>query len=162
MPTRLEVAAELRLGEKSTRQPQDLVCLTQLAHFLLKRFDALPFGGGRAWTLAGITLLLAYPAAHRLWRAADLGRDRPDRCPLRLVLPAGFADHAHGALDDCEGIFGLLLHDSILLNNGASTKSGAIHNTFRFGCALSRIRIARISNADELNYGTGLPITRFL
>jgi hypothetical protein len=74
------VAAELRLGEKSTRQSQDLVCLAQLAHFSLERLDALFFGSSRSWTLTGIALLLAYPAAQRLWRTADLGSDRRDRC----------------------------------------------------------------------------------
>ncbi|THC37284.1 hypothetical protein C2862_24895, partial [Massilia sp. Mn16-1_5] len=43
-------------------------------------------------------------------------------------LAAGFADHAHGALDDFRGILGLLFHSSILSNNGASTKPGAIHS----------------------------------
>jgi hypothetical protein len=46
---------------------------------------------------------------------------------LRLVLAAGFADHAHGALDDFGGILGLLLHSAILSNNKASTKPRAIH-----------------------------------
>ena len=99
MPSRLEVAAELRLGEKRTRQTQDLVCLAQLTHFALQGLDALFFGSGRPWPLAGITLLLAYPAAQRLRRAADLGSDRRDSRPLRLVLAACFADHTHGALD---------------------------------------------------------------
>ena len=126
MPSRFEVAAELRLGKKRTRQTQDLVCLAQLAHFALQGLDALFFGSGRPWTLAGITLLLAYPATQRFRCAADLGCDGFDRSPLRAVLAGGLADHAHGALDDFGGILGLLLHDSILSNNGASTKSGAV------------------------------------
>jgi hypothetical protein len=52
------VAAELRLGEKSTRQAQDLVCLAQFAHFSLERLDAFFFGSSWPWTLTGITLLL--------------------------------------------------------------------------------------------------------
>ena len=126
MPSRLEAAVELRLGEKRTRQTQDLVCLAQLAHLSLQRFDALLFGGGRPWTLAGIALLLAYPAAQSFWRAADLGSDGRDRCPLRLVLAARFAHHAHGALDDFGGILGLLFHGSIFSKNGVSTKPWAI------------------------------------
>jgi hypothetical protein len=35
MPSRLEVSAELRLGEKGTRQAQDLVCIAQLAQLSL-------------------------------------------------------------------------------------------------------------------------------
>ena len=126
MPSRLEAAVELRPGEKRTRQTQDLVCLAQLAHFSLQRFDAFFFSSGRPWTLAGIALLLAYPAPQRLWCAADLGRNRRDGCPLRFVLAGSLADHAHSALDDFGGILGLLLHSSIFSNNGASTKSGAV------------------------------------
>jgi hypothetical protein len=88
MPSRLEVAAELRLGEKRTRQTQDLVCLAQLEHFALQGLDALFFGSGRPWTLAGITLLLAYPATQRFRCAANLGCDGFDCSPLRTVLAA--------------------------------------------------------------------------
>ena len=69
------MAAELRLGEKRARQAKNLVRLAQLAHFSLERLDALLFGSGWSWALAGITLLLAYPATQRLRRAADLGGD---------------------------------------------------------------------------------------
>jgi hypothetical protein len=69
------VAAELRLGEKRTRQAQDLVRLAQLAHFSLKRLDAFLFGSSRPGPLAGIALLLADPAAQRLGCAADLSGD---------------------------------------------------------------------------------------
>jgi len=51
-----EAAVELRLGEKCTRQTQDLVCLTQLTVFSLQRLDALFFSAGRAWALAGVAL----------------------------------------------------------------------------------------------------------
>jgi hypothetical protein len=74
----LEVAAELRLGEKRTRLAQDLVRLAQLAHVSLERLDAIIFGSSRPGPLTGITFLLADPAAQR---AADLGGDRCDRCP---------------------------------------------------------------------------------
>src|SRR5687768_13250976 len=109
MPSRLEAAVELRLGEKRTRQTQELVCLAQLTHLSLQRLDALFLGSGWTWTLASVTLLLAYPAAQCLRRAADLGRDRRDSRPLRLILAASLADHAHSALDDFRGILGLLL-----------------------------------------------------
>jgi hypothetical protein len=132
MPSRLEVAAELHLGEKSTCQAQDLVCLAQLAHFPLERLDAILFAGSPSWTLAGIALLLAYPAAQCLWRTADLSRNRRDRGPLQLVLVAGFAGHAHGALDDFGGVLRLLFHGSILSNNGASTKPRAIHLRIKY------------------------------
>jgi hypothetical protein len=42
----VRVAAELRLGEKSTRQVQDLLWLAQLVHFSFQRLDALLFGSG--------------------------------------------------------------------------------------------------------------------
>ena len=44
--SRLEVAAELRLGEKRARQAKNLVRLAQLAHFSLERLNALLFGTG--------------------------------------------------------------------------------------------------------------------
>ena len=69
------MAAELRLGEKRTRQAQNLICLAQLAHFSLKRLDTFLFSGSRSRTLAWITPLLAYPVAQRLRRATDLGGD---------------------------------------------------------------------------------------
>lgn len=59
MPSRLEAAVELRLGEKRTRQTQALVCLAQLSHFSLQGFDAFFFICSRTRTLAGIALLLA-------------------------------------------------------------------------------------------------------
>jgi len=121
------VAAELRLGEKCTRQAKNLVRLAKFAEFSLGRLDALLFRNRCSWTLAGITLLLAYPATRRLRRAADLGGN-PRACgPLRLVPAAGFADHAYSALDDFGGILGLLFHSSIFSKDEASTKLGAVH-----------------------------------
>lgn len=61
-PSFLELAAERRLGEKNTRQTQELVCL---AHFSFQRFDALLFGSGWFGTQAGIVLLLAYLVTQR-------------------------------------------------------------------------------------------------
>ena len=109
MLSRLEVAAEFRLGEKNTRQTQDLVGLAQLTHLSLQRLDALLFGGNWSWTLAGIALLLPYPATQRLRYSADLSSDRRNRGPLRFALAAGFADQAHGALDDFGGYLGCFL-----------------------------------------------------
>jgi hypothetical protein len=87
----IDTYLELRLGEKRTRQAQNLVCLAQLAHFLLQRLDALLFSGGRPWTLASITLLLAYSATQRFRCAADLGCDGFDGRPLRAVLAGSLA-----------------------------------------------------------------------
>lgn len=49
---------------------------------------------------ASIALLLAYSAAQRFRRTADLGRDRRDGSPLRFVVVDNLAAHAHRALDD--------------------------------------------------------------
>lgn len=69
------MAAEFRLGEKRIRQAHDFVCLAQLAHFALQSLDALFFSSDGPWALAGITVLLAYPATQRFKCAADLGCD---------------------------------------------------------------------------------------
>lgn len=62
--------------------------------------DARGFGARRTIALAGIALLVANPAAQCFSGAADLGGDRNDRGPLRLVLILGVKDHAYGALAD--------------------------------------------------------------
>ena len=70
---------ELRLGEISVGQHQDLVGLAQFAHLALKLLDALLLGRRRSGANAAVALALAHPLAQRLARAADLGRDRLDR-----------------------------------------------------------------------------------
>lgn len=115
MPSRLEVAAQLRLGEKSTRQALDLVCLAQLAHLSLERLDAFFFGGGRSWTLAGIAFLLAYPAARSGVQPILAAIDPIAAHCEQYSLAASLTMRA--ALDDFGGILGLLLHDSFLSNN---------------------------------------------
>jgi hypothetical protein len=125
MPSRLEAAVEPSLGEKRTRQAQDALRNSRTSRSSdLMRFSSAVVGPGG---LAGITLLLAYPATQRFRYAAGLGCDRFDRSPLRVVRAGSLADHAHGALDDFGGRLELLLHSSILSNNGASTKPGAVH-----------------------------------
>lgn len=59
-PHRLKWRPSSAAAQKSTCEAQDLVCLTQLALLSPQRLDALLFGSGWFWTLAGSTLLLAY------------------------------------------------------------------------------------------------------
>ena len=65
----------------------------------------------------------------RLRRAADLGRDRHDRCPLRGVLAAVLQHHPHGAFAHLGGKLRgcpVIRHGSILSRVGASDKPGAV------------------------------------
>ena len=63
--------------------------------------DALQLGCRGARAGASVALTLANPRAQGLARAADLDRDRFDRCPLRRVLVLGVEDHAHRGRADC-------------------------------------------------------------
>ena len=58
---------------------------------------------GRPFALPGITLVLAHPSQQRLRRAADLGRYRFNRRPLRWVICVRLLHHPHGPLADLGG-----------------------------------------------------------
>src|SRR5919205_3994335 len=92
----LEPAVELRLGKIRRRLAQDLVGLTQLAHLALQRADPLTLVRARTGALSSVALHLAHPGPQRLRRAADLARDRTDRCPLRGMLAPMLVHHTHG------------------------------------------------------------------
>ena len=138
MLSRFEAAVELRLSEKRTGQTQDFVRLAQFAHFSLQRLDTFFFSCCEPWSLPGIAFLLAYPAARRLWRAADLGRNRCDGRPLRFVLAGSLAGHPHSALVNFRGILWLLFYSPIFSKNGASFKLGAIQ--LARGCGIVTVR----------------------
>src|SRR5262249_60574574 len=89
----LPSAVELRLGKIRAGLAQNLVGLAQLADLALERLDPLAIISGRAGPFALVALGLSHPTGQRLRRAADLGRDRYDRRPLRCVLRAVLNPH---------------------------------------------------------------------
>jgi hypothetical protein len=62
MPSRIEAAVELRLGEKRAGQAQDFIILTQFPDLPFQLIDPLQFRRGCSRTLARITFVLTYPA----------------------------------------------------------------------------------------------------
>jgi len=94
---------ELRLGEKRSRLPQNLVGALEVTILALKVLQPLPFFSAQSGALAGIALGLAHPPPQTLRRAAQLRRQRLDRCLLRRILATVLLDHAHGALTDFGG-----------------------------------------------------------
>ena len=79
MPSRLEPAIVLRLGEKRAGQLQDLVGLVQLAVLELQRLDALLLGCAQTLAQAAVTLALPDPAPQRLRRRTNLASNRHGR-----------------------------------------------------------------------------------
>ena len=72
--------------------------LAKLAVLPLQSLDPLALVNGRAGPLALVALGLPNPVRQGLRCAADLGRDRGDRGPLRCVLRAVLQRHPHRAL----------------------------------------------------------------
>ncbi len=69
------------------------------------------------------------PFMQGMGRTADLRSNRLHRRPGRGILAAVFLHHAHRAFANFRGIFGcfsFVHHGSILLEKGASSKSGAV------------------------------------
>jgi hypothetical protein len=75
------MAIELRLGEKITRQLENLVDFAQLFVLTLLRLHVLTLGCGDAVARTGIDLVAFDPCIGGLCNAADLGYDRFDRGP---------------------------------------------------------------------------------
>src|SRR5690606_2730806 len=79
-------------------------------------------------SLPGITFGLANPGPQGFGRAVDLRGDRSNRCPLGVVVPLGLHHHPHCSFLDLGGEpLSSLLHCSILSDDGASGKAGAVH-----------------------------------
>src|SRR5690606_6989575 len=91
---------ELRLGEKSAGQLEDLAGPAQLLDLALQFLDALSLAGRDATTNSCVDLCAPDPAQQRLRHAAALGRNRFNCGPQRWVFPTVLLHHAHGALTD--------------------------------------------------------------
>src|SRR5690606_42117831 len=126
-PSRLEPAVELRLGKIRGRLAQDLVGLAQLTHLTFQRLDPPALAAGLAFTFASTPLGLAYPTAQCFGGTTDLGRNRANRCPFRLVVALMFQYQSNRSLADFRGVLRRRLHGSILSRVGASGKAGAVH-----------------------------------
>src|SRR5690606_38531542 len=90
----------------------------------------LAFAAGLAFTFASIALSLAYPTAQCFGGTTDLGRNRANRCPFRLVVALMFQYQSNRALADFRGVLRRRLHGSILSRVGASGKAGAVHKRY--------------------------------
>src|SRR6185295_6894211 len=101
----------------------------------LQRLDALALVSARAGPPALVAPGLPNPARQGLRCAADLGRNRGDRRPLRCVLRAVLEHHPNRRLThlgrELPGC-PVLLHGSNLSRSGASDKSGAAQVTRRW------------------------------
>ncbi len=82
----LDVAVELRLGEICAGPLQGLVGLARFAHFAFEFLDALGLDRRGPLLQALVPFGLSDPASQRLHGAPDLGCDRLDCRPLRVVL----------------------------------------------------------------------------
>jgi hypothetical protein len=109
--------------------PQDLIRLPQLADPALQRLDPLAVLARRAGPLPLVALGLADSLPERLSRAADLARDRADRCPLRRMIAAMIQHRPDRPLPDVrrKPVRPLLRHSPILSTVGASCEPGAVH-----------------------------------
>src|SRR5690606_2777148 len=76
-----------------------------------------------------IALGLAYPTAQCFGGTTDLGRNRANRCPFRLVVALMFQYQSNRSLADFRGVLRRRLHGSILSRVGASGKAGAVQLT---------------------------------
>src|SRR5690606_26218777 len=125
-PSGLQPAVELRLGEKSARQLQDLIGPAQLLVLAFELLHALGVRAGDAVSYPGIDLVPLHPRQQRLRHTADLGSDRLDRGPQRRILATMLLHHPDGPLTHLWGKLLRPCHGSILSRVGASTNPGAI------------------------------------
>ena len=75
MPSILESAVELRLGEKRTGRLVDVIGTSQLLDLTLQCLELLAFAGVQAFALAVVNFIAFDPFIEGLWNAADLGCD---------------------------------------------------------------------------------------
>src|SRR4029079_18361313 len=104
----------------------------QLAVLALKRLQTFALVARDTGLAAAVDVGLLDPLIERLRRAADLGRNRHDRRPLRGVLAAMLDHHPDGTLRHLGRKLrgsSLIRHGSSLSRGGASDKSGAVHLT---------------------------------
>ncbi len=121
---------ELRLGRTGARLAQDLVGLPKLPVLALQRLHLRSHVLRHAGTPAGIDLGLLHPLVQRRARAADLCRDRNDRCPAGRMLMFVIQHQPYRALPHFRGeLVRRLAHRCPILSGvGASGKTGAVHS----------------------------------
>src|SRR4051794_11356896 len=159
VPSWLEPAVELRLGKISGSLAQYLVRLPQLPVLPLERLQPVPHLARHAVLKPRVAFVLTQPLPQGFPAAADLGRDRADRRPLRGVLTLVLEHHSHGSLLHLRRVALRCLlgfHGSILSGVGASGKPGAVQVdlTDGVGC-LSRCGCLLWSWRDEFLLSQG-------
>ena len=94
----LESAVELRQGEKSARQSQNLVGFAQFSNFALQHFYPVALGTGNAIAHASVDLVFTDPIMQGLGNTADLGGNGLNGCPQGRILATVFEHHAYRSL----------------------------------------------------------------
>ncbi len=106
----------------------NLVGLPKFADLAIHRLHLGRDIGGHSWSLSAVSLRLDDPAMQRLWRAADLVRDRRDRRLSRAVFALVIQHHPNRprAHFRCNLVRRLARYRSTLSRVGASGKPGAV------------------------------------
>src|SRR3984885_6549731 len=107
---------------------QDLVGLTQLAVLPLQRLELGGHVRGQARLAPAVALSPANPLMQSLCSAADLARNRDQRCPTRSMFMLVIQNHPHRAGSHLrrELVRCLACHGSTFSRVGASGKPGAV------------------------------------
>src|SRR5579863_6048036 len=90
-------AVELRLGKIGASFAQDLIGLAKLAVLPLQGLELGGYVRGQARLAPAVALGLANPLMQRLRSAADLARNRDQRCPTRRMFMLMIQNHPHRA-----------------------------------------------------------------
>src|ERR1700677_1848208 len=122
-------AVELRLGKIGASFAQDLIGSAKLAVLPLQDLELGGYVRGQARLAPAVALGLANPLMQRLRSAADLARNRDQRCPTRRMFMLMIQNHPHRAGSHLrrELVRCLACHGSTLSRVGASGKPGAVH-----------------------------------
>ena len=137
----------------SRRLAKNFVRQAKLPVLALQRLEPFTLVGRQPGPFALVMLSPPNPKSQRLRRAADLGRDRRNRRPLRCVLALMLLHHPNRPSPDLrrKALACRLpcFHRSILSRVGASSKPGAVQFS-------SSIRISRVGTAAPQRHSTRL------
>src|SRR6202044_2803616 len=124
--SRLVSAVELRLGKIGASFAQDLIGSAKLAVLPLQGLELGGYVRGQARLAPAVALGLANPLMQRLRSAADLARNRDQRCPTRRMFMLVIQNHPHRASSHLrrELVLCLAWQGSTLSRVGASGKPG--------------------------------------
>ena len=106
----LESAVELRLGEKSARQSQNLVGFAQFSNFTLQRFYPVALGAGNPIAHANVDLVLTDPIMQGLGEHNRSWAQWIQRLPTRT-------DTRHGVRTPCVPLVHVLRGKTCLISS---------------------------------------------